>query len=187
MTPEQTSQLAFLDTETRGLYFELGHEPYEIAYIVDGEEIVHWVKPDLSKADPMALKIGRFHERTAVLPRVSVSEGTPGWIPAEYAAEQIARDLDGRHLVGAVPSFDDLMLRVFLRRNGQAPTWHYHLIDVETLAVGALAERRQAVTLPWRSDDVSRALGVEPPADDERHTALGDARWARRLYEAVCG
>lgn len=42
-------------------------------------------------------------------------------------------------------------------------------------------------TPPWKSDELSRACGVEPPAEDERHTALGDARWAMRWYDAITG
>lgn len=39
---------------------------------------------------------------------------------------------------------------------------------------------------PWNSNDMSRAVGVEPD-DFDRHTALGDARWAKAIYEAVMG
>lgn len=38
-----------------------------------------------------------------------------------------------------------------------------------------------------RSDDLSRACGVEPPTEDERHTALGDARWVKRWYDHIMG
>jgi hypothetical protein len=130
----------------------------------------------------MALKIGRFYERFG---DVGTYRAKAEWdIPAE-AARSIAKRLNGKHIVKAVPSFDDVMLKAFLRKNGHAPTWHYHLIDVETLVPGALAQRGEPVELPWKSDDLSRAFGGEPPGDDERHTALGDARWAKRLYEAV--
>ncbi|HTE66667.1 MAG TPA: hypothetical protein VK736_10485, partial [Candidatus Binatia bacterium] len=79
------------------------------------------------------------------------------------------------------------------------PAWHYHLIDVEALAVGWLSGLRSETTLatgayagfvpslPWDSDDLSRACGVEPASEAERHTALGDARWAMRLYDAIVG
>lgn len=87
--------------------------------------------------------------------------------------------------------------------------WHYHLIDVEALAVGYLYGLKRSHehevlppdayddpavqaaivgssyrSLPWRSDDLSSALGVMV-SDEDRHTALGDARWARRIYQAV--
>jgi len=96
-------------------------------------------------------------------------------------AERLARILDGAHLVGAVPSFDAAFLEPFLRRHGQAACWHYHLVDVEAMAAGnAQAEP------PWNSEDLSRWVGVEPDQFD-RHTALGDARWAKAIYDAVLG
>jgi hypothetical protein len=159
-------------------------EPYEIAYILDGKEVVLWVKPDLSKADPMALKIGRFYERTADLPPLAGFKNDDGvsWSLLEYVALEVARNLDGRHIVGAVPSFDDVMLKAFLRKNGQAPTWHYHLIDVEALIAGKLG-----IQPPWKSDELSLKIGVEPPNDEDRHTAIGDARWVKQMYEVVMG
>lgn len=41
--------------------------------------------------------------------------------------------------------------------------------------------------LPWKSDNVSRVCGVEPPSEQERHTAMGDALWAMRLYDRISG
>ncbi|WP_418345243.1 hypothetical protein [Rhodococcus pyridinivorans] len=38
-----------------------------------------------------------------------------------------------------------------------------------------------------RSDDLSRACGVEPPTEEERHTALGDARWVKSWYDHIIG
>jgi len=115
-------------------------------------------------------------------------------------AEALARILDGAHLVGAVPSFDAAFLEPFLRRHGQAACWHYHLIDVEALAVGYLAGRwTQAradgmaaeagpfvVPMPWDSDALSSAIGIAV-SDEDKHTALGDARWAKAMYDAVLG
>jgi hypothetical protein len=40
---------------------------------------------------------------------------------------------------------------------------------------------------PWSSHDTSLALGVKPPSPDQRHTALGDARWAAAIYDRVLG
>ena len=66
----------------------------------------------------------------------------------------------------------------------------YHLIDVEALAVGWVCawdrtDGRPGITPPWRSDDLSTALGVPPPAKDTRHTALGDAAWALAIYDHI--
>ena len=43
-----------------------------------------------------------------------------------------------------------------------------------------------APALPWDSDEISRVVGVDPD-DFDRHTALGDARWARAIYDAITG
>lgn len=201
----------FLDTETTGLYPEAGHEVWDIALIArENTRVVHpdgpdtlesqdreyqwFVKPDLRRADPNALRINRFYERTAGVK----------WSNPEEVAAEIAQLFDGAHIVGMVPDFDIRHLSVFLRKHGQCPAHHYHLIDAETLAVGYMTGAQHeamlwgnttsrvlagvsAVDAPsWRSDDLSAALGVGVPTED-RHTALGDARWARNIYDAVMG
>jgi DNA polymerase III epsilon subunit-like protein len=100
-------------------------------------------------------------------------------------------------LVGAVPGFDDRIIRQSLP--GFEPPWHYHVQDVETLAVGYLRaleqttvltapERdalRRILTPPYNSTALSLAVGVEPPGPGVRHTAGGDARWAAEMWDAV--
>lgn len=184
------SALAFVDTETTGLDPDL-HEIWEVGLILRdsafGESEYHWRLPvDLGRADPMALKISGYFERADSLRLTN---------PEDFA-RQFEERTRGAHLVGAVISFDEERLRRLLRRHGCCPMWHYHLIDVEALAVGYLYGSLGEVdgdrqfprpSLPWRSDDLSRECGVEPPGDDQRHTALGDARWARDLYDSVTG
>jgi hypothetical protein len=121
------------------------------------------------------------------------SEGL--YVTREQAARLVARWTNGCHVVGAVPNFDAEVFTGLLREQHLIPAHHYHLIDVETLAVGYLYGSRAGLAfepdsvldLPWDSDKLSESLAVEPPADDERHTALGDARWAMRLYDAIIG
>ena len=79
---------------------------------------------------------------------------------------------------------------------GVPVTWHYHIIDVESLAAGWLAAGTDPMeprteetgpdkcTPPWDSNELSLAVGVDPKTFD-RHTALGDARWAKAIYNAV--
>jgi hypothetical protein len=50
------------------------------------------------------------------------------------------------------------------------------------LGAGKPVPRRPDGTV--KSDDLSRAVGVDPD-DYYRHTALGDCRWMRDLYDAV--
>lgn len=198
------TKLAFVDCETTGLDPER-HEMWELAVIVrdggnsmDGEWTWH-LPVNLAKADPMALSIGRFYERRRRLPGwncvLECRAANPArWrgTTAKSVASQVANLLDGAHIVGAVPSFDTGFLRPWLRANGHAACWHYHLITVEALAIGYLAGMRHpdelpALAPPWKSDELSRAILVAPPSDEERHTALGDARWAMRMYDGVMG
>jgi hypothetical protein len=191
-------ELAFLDSEAVTL--DRGPDVlWEVGMILrgtDGEE-TEWrwqLAPNMDKADPRSLEISMFHDR------YEVPEGTQalGWTPLDLgpgtplthdaAAESIARLLDRRHEVGAVPWFDSLRLELYLERFGLRPTWHYHLIDVESLCVGWLRGRHfeHELPLPWDSDELSRLCGVNPPdLGHIRHTALGDARWARDLYDKV--
>lgn len=189
---KRAARLAFVDTETTGLDPDV-HEIWEVGLIVrevDGSEHEHrWFLPvDLGRADPQSLEIGHFYERHN-------AEAAPGdlhgWPPAAFARD-FAKQTRGAHLVGAVVSFDEERLRRLLRANGACPAWHYHLIDVEVLVVGYL-QSRAALQWgegsewgpPWGSEELSQAIGVPIPSKEERHTALGDARWAKRLYDAV--
>lgn len=197
-----TATLAFVDTETTGLD-PVRHDVWEVALILrkpgrPDEELLWQLPVDLARADLIALNIGRFHERRwrarEQLDAVNPVDGK--WrrsggdtcVGEQDMAEWAARFMNltwGAHLVGAVPDFDSRRLGDLLLRHGATPGWHYHLVDVETLAAGYLAGSGQASAQPpWKSDDLATALGVDVPGDD-RHTALGDARMARAIYDAV--
>lgn len=206
--------VAFVDCETTGLDPDR-HEIWEVGLILpDGSEHEWQLPVDLSRADPIGLAKGRFHERRWQQDRIGVSQLVNGrWhsTPPNFA-NSFVRLTRGLHLCGAVVSFDADRLWRLLRASGECPMWHYHLIDVEALAAGFIAGSRAALahitpstgeaywagtrTLaaaegpdaqpPWNSNDLSRAVGVNPD-DFDRHTALGDARWAAAIYKAVMG
>lgn len=200
-----TAPLCFIDTETTGVHPD--RKVWEVAMIRRDEgrpdrEVSFFVDVDLSGADPFGLAVGRFYERhpagrwvAGLGGPIEMPSGSDvgGHLAAYFAARTIAKLTHGAHLVGAVPNFDAETLAPLLREYGLIPSWHYHLIDVEALAIGYLSgsdlpeSRRLARTLPWKSDEISRTCGVEPAAAEERHTALGDARWAMRLYDAITG
>jgi hypothetical protein len=202
------TRICFIDTETTSLRpdrrawdigiisREPGGRDVEHGWFIDGRDL------DLGNADPMALKIGRFYERHPHyrLDRESTGTDTESEYDALRLVEAITR---GAHLVGAVPNFDADVLSARMRANGICPSWHYHLIDTEALLVGwlhrhaAVLENREATideatrlralaSPPWKSDDLSAALGIKV-SDEDRHTALGDAKWARAIYDAVTG
>lgn len=164
--------VVFVDVETTGLDPERA-EVWEIALIAeDGAEHLWYLRPDsLDGASPDALRVSRYYERTNIV----------RWDEPVAVAWKVAQLTEGRHLVGAVPSFDAAFLARLLRRHDLVPAWHYRLVDVEALAAGRLQ-----VPPPWDVAELSRRLGVSDDAES-RHTALGDARWARDLYRAVLG
>lgn len=199
-----TAALCFLDTETDGVHPH--RRAWEVAMIRrddDRQSERHFfVALDMRNSDPFALNIGRFWDRH---PAGRKTSGKPS-LPAQPllnkhdAAKEVMRWTFGAHIVGAVPNFDTETLAGLLRSEGYLPAWHYHLVDVEAMAVGWLNGRAKGhanpvgldgrtVTLvpPWSSDDLSRACGIDPPSDNDRHTALGDARWAMRWYDALTG
>ncbi|NEW33808.1 hypothetical protein GV791_14715 [Nocardia cyriacigeorgica] len=196
-----SAPLVFLDTETDGVH--PGRKVWEVAMIRRDDAGEHttefFVDIDLETSDPFGLKVGRFYERhpygrylagTIPDPVFGVKDEGAFLRPRD-AAHEVARFTHGAHIVGAVPNFDAEVLAELLRSEHLASAWHYHLIDVEALAVGFLHGRTEphvaGIPLPWRSDDLSRAVGVEPPSEEERHTAMGDARWAMRLYDRIVG
>ena len=191
-----------LDTETTGL--SLDDEVWEFAAIRRNEDGVEatmhlFIEHDVRRCQALPESFLADHQRR--FPESDTHEWHPDVVTRLQAAEVIAALFADRpHIIGAVPNFDTERLALLLRRNGSEPGWHYHLIDVENLAVGYVrgrwenAEDRRGMddpagvlSLPWDSDELSRACGLEPPGDGERHTALGDARWALRLYDAIMG
>jgi hypothetical protein len=166
--------VAFVDTETTGLQPGY-HELWEIALIVDGEEHEFRFRPQhLRRAQPDSLRINRFYDRLAeVGPDAFFSR-----LSTNQIAWEVARLTAGRHLVGAVPSFDERFLTDFLHAEGYAPAWHYHLVDVEALVAGRLG-----IAPPWDSDALSEAIGV--PISERTHVAIEDAQWARAMYYAA--
>lgn len=191
MRRARLTAIIFMDTETTGL--SLDDDIWEFAAIrreTDGTETEHhlFILHDQRKCEKLPEPFHADH-------RNRWSRAHP--VTRAVAAKQI-HDLtaDRPHIVGAVPNFDTERLALLLRAHGYEPGWHYHLIDVENLAVGYLAARRPGMaligegypdlSLPWDSDSLSLACGVKPPTD-ERHTAMGDARWAKALYDAIVG
>ena len=180
--------LLFLDCETTGLD-PLLHVPWEIAAVraehtTDGRLVrlgstEHFVKltpQQVEVATPIAMEIGGFEKRYMA---------SEAYLPG-YSADAVDKLCDNKpHLVGAVPTFDDRRVGDLMRRCGVTPRWHYHLIDIEALAVGYLVGGEEKnFDNGWKSDDLSRELGVDPDKF-ERHTAMGDVQWAMAQYAAI--
>lgn len=191
-----------IDCETTGLD-PFRHEIWEVALLdrESGTEHLWRMKPDLTRADPGALTVGQFYERTAemcacepdrawdmagLLPGVS-----PEWSEPRALAAKLAPILSGVTLIAANPTFDAGFLAAFLNFHGQAATWHYRLRDIGSMAWAFL----QANHLPHHlatppmdagTDDFARALGVEPEKF-ERHSALGDCLLVEAMLRVIEG
>jgi hypothetical protein len=183
--------LCFIDTETTHLDRIL-REVWEVGLIrrePDGTRtgfsvIVRDV--DLAYAWDESLHFSGFDKRH---PSVGgkVPEGTM-LLPEFVVAQELATRLAGAYWVGAVPDFDEQTIWRLLRRHGFIDKdsghhypWHYHLIDVENLAAGAL--RLQP---PWDFDQICARFGLSfEEAGLTRHQAIGDAAMNELLYDAV--
>jgi hypothetical protein len=138
------------------------HEPWEAALILPGPrrcEIVWQLPVDLGRADPTALRIGRFHDRrwpaaTTVGERQKAIAGVDhasrdpgeGYVvhPDDLRlwATGYARLTPGLALVGANVSFDMKdFLEAFLRRHGACPMYHHRPVCTEAALYGYLNGR----------------------------------------------
>lgn len=186
------TDIVFMDTETLGL--DIAAPIWEFAAIrrtPEGAEtqlhiqIHHHADPWLTGPDALPEQFAADYRA-----RFDVSHA---WIPS-VAAPAIASFLSGRpHIIGAVPSFDTARISHQLLRPACIPDpWHYHLIDVENVVVGyirgvhAASGQEMPIEPPYKSDELSAAVGVDP-ANFDRHTAMGDVLWTRAQWDAVMG
>jgi hypothetical protein len=183
--------LAFIDTETTSLRHDKRF--WEVAIILrqpgkDDVESSWFVDPvdlDLGNADPASLKFGRFYDRHPWYGEM----GDPfDRIDGMAREASILHRLDemtrGATLLGSNPAFDAELIATRMRAHGICPSWHYHHQDVPTLALGWLYGSAGRVPEPPKSDYISLECGIDP-ANYDRHSALGDCRWIRDLYDTV--
>lgn len=181
------TRIVYLDSETTSLH-RSKRRIWDLAYIIrdPGKEDVEkqfFVDASLRNADPISLKIGGYYERYpnpfssfGGRPFAAVADQI---ITEPEMCEIVARDFYDAILVGAVPSFDEETLARAFHRYSYQVTWKYHLVDIETLAAGALG-----LQPPWNFDSILAAYDLKYDEKD-RHTALGDARMVRDLYDKV--
>lgn len=163
------SPLCFIDTETTGLNPAL-HQPYEVCiWREDSEEPVTLRLPHtLAHADQFALGVGGYFERE-FRPFLESADG--------YATTRLIDLLEGVTLVGSNPAFDAAMLTRFIG----TPVWHHRMIDVSNVAM-VVFDLGRPEGLAGVAGRV-RYAGYEVPEPD--HTAEGDVRTTRAVYEAL--
>lgn len=168
--------LIFVDTETVSLA-PTGDAVWEVAAI-DGEGTGPWLRHNKGKLLDDPHQINAPHDRRRF-------------------ASEFMRLTWGKHLVGANPAFDALRLADLLTKHGACVGWHHRLIDVEVLALGWMCGQShdlglpmdelglEELTAPYSQSKTAELLGIVMP-EAEHHTALGDARTAKKIYEKVC-
>ena len=163
--------------------------------------------PDLRHADPAALAVGRFYERhphasrapgvferggaVPVTDQVLRARSAPRTVSSSVFARLVAKATHDAVLLVNNASFDVPRLDRLLRTQGLVPGWFYRPVDVVDMARGLLApdaaDEEGSPPESWSSAWMASRLGVVPSSASERHTALGDARWVLRVYDAVRG
>lgn len=179
--------IAFIDTETTSLRHD--RRAWEVALILrrPGQEDIErswFVDPadlDLGNADLQSLTFGRYFDRH---PWYDGTASNRDMFGEGEVLHTISKWTRGAILMGSNPSFDAEMLAARMRAHGICPAWHYHLEDVPTLALGWLHGSGRVLPDTRKSDQISLACGVDPGQYD-RHSALGDCRWIRDLYDVV--
>ncbi len=175
-------------------------------------EFLWQVRPDLKAADAMALRIGGYYERCRVADRAvgsgmvlagpKLAKGKAQPRQAHLIAGDVARLLDGALIVGANPWFDAGHIDVFLREHNHALAADYHMRDIGSVVAGYISGERTAVRnakfagaypadtaepellTATKLTDVAVAMGFDP-ASYKAHTAMGDARLVRDIWNSV--
>jgi hypothetical protein len=159
--------LAFLDCETTGLDPRI-HQPYEVCYWredSDNPRTLH-LPHTLDCADGAALRIGGYFDRSF----------WPFPDNGKVRAELVGA-LEGVTLVGSNPAFDAAMLTRYIG----TPVWHHRLINVAEGAMWVFGWDRPKGLAEVTHELLTR--GYEIPLPD--HTAEGDVRCTRAVYEAL--
>lgn len=171
------SPVVYTDTESLGLEATL-HDVFEIGMnkvYPDGreEELLIWLPAELKNAQPDALRINKFYERQEDCYKKYGVKGDEG-------AWKIAKFSSGCVLAGCRIHFDEDMIKAFMAKYGLKPAWEVYTTDVTVFAAGALGLKGR-----FSAKRVAELLGVTMPSDEERHTAMGDAKLAKRIHQAA--
>lgn len=194
--------LAFVDCETTALG-PLAR-PWEVAVILrsteeldvpDGEwlyqvEYTPSRLPDGTQSS--ALKVGGWGTRgwgtgASVYREALIEQDVATASGGEWTiADSLNRLLEGVVLIGVGPHFDAAVLSRMFRRHGLPDQpWHYAITDLKSATYGWAVARGMHPDLPMSSAELADLAGVEPARVEDRHTALGDARWAVRWWDAL--
>jgi DNA polymerase III epsilon subunit-like protein len=160
--------LVFVDIETTGL----GHDQHEIVELAwaltDGPVNVVRPRHTLRGADPVALRVNRYHERGL---------GDPDTWSTPDEVSQFLLDARGATLVAANPHFDASFLAAHF---GHAP-WHYRLFDIQVYAAAVFDWDTPPSLREIRAELTERGHELSEPD----HTAAADVTALREAHRAL--
>lgn len=204
--------LIFGDTETTGLnYFETdevwmihlkaaftGHKMHH-------DEFTRLVEVNPEKILQLPKKFQDLYEETwndPALQHLKTDKYTCGNDLVEWLRKAGGETM---HFIAANPAFDSKMImQEFIPPDEFFTYFHYHMIDIEAFALGWLRnmeittheiihsfiEDSEAVIresfLPFRSDDLSKMLGVYQEGE-HKHEAISDTDWIIRMWLKMNG
>lgn len=159
--------LIFLDTEFTHLNPDLA-QVVDVAYAAGDGPIVSGIPPhDLDHADPKALEVNRYHERDL--------GNRAKW--DRDIIDDLARDTAGQSIVAANPRVDAAVLAKLIGYE----SWHYRLVDLESVAFLLLGFDQQPGLRDIRNKLAELGFELPPP----NHTAEGDVLTGRACFRAM--
>ncbi len=163
--------LIFVDLEFTGLGFQ--HEILQIGALVvsqpDFKQVKEWevkVKADMAKADPHALQIVGYTD-----------EKWSDAIDVRTALEQFNKLAEGGVIVGWNIAMDFLFLKKTYAQLDLAPTFHWQIVDVMSMAFKDLYKNPELTE--FRMSEITKHFDIK---NDKHHDALEDARMTYEIF-----
>lgn len=196
--------LVFCDTETTGLSYD--KQVWEVAMIRDNPDGT--TERDEFYLDVNVTDFGpfEFSEEAKEYNHWERYYTKSTIVPGEAIRRIDHMFRDRAHFIGMVPDFDaNALWKIIRHAEGSRAgfPWYYQLIDVDMIALGYFrneynnAARHEVgpfktsgweglTSLPVDTDAVSKYFDIEI-SEADRHTAMGDTIWTRKIFYALMG
>lgn len=172
--------ICFIDTETIGLN-PIVDDVWDVGLI--------WCEPELVNNKTVKRREYNWqfkvNLRYAEASALAVNKYTKNWKNEDYSkpafADEFMRITENCLWVGINPTFDIQRIERMLRENGACPLWHYRPVDITEYIAGMYGKQP-----PWKTSDLAKLVGVHRSEySEDAHTALGDCRYTRDMYNAA--
>lgn len=128
---------------------------------------------DPRAVNPIAAEVNKYYERSLYDPH--------GWAD-EFQIGRFYDDLYGATIVGCNPAFDTAHLTAAAQTFGARATWHYRMLDIESMAYGLLDFTDVPGLISIRAALNEMGYDIQEPD----HSALYDVIATYQCYAALC-